>query len=80
MPSMSQPSELRPLLHEKLDQWASDDLPLLHRVMVQLERDRLVGELNADFDRDRESGRLDRLPEMIREARIALAARRAEPA
>ena len=80
MASTSPPVELRPLLHEKLDQCASDDLPLLHRVMVQLERDRLIAELNAEFDRDRETGRLARLPEIIREARAALAARRSEPA
>jgi len=80
MPTTSNPSELRPLLHEKIDQWAPDDLPLLHRVMVELERDRLIAELNAEFDRDRESGRLARLPEIIREARAALASRRAESA
>ena len=78
MPTTSTPSELRPLLHEKLDQWASDDLPLLHRVMIELERDRLVAELNAEFDRDRDAGKLARLPEIIREARAALAARRSE--
>lgn len=76
MPTTLQPSELRPLLHEKIDQCAPDDLPLLHRVMVELERDRLVAGLNAEFDRDREAGRLARLPEIIREARAALATRR----
>ena len=75
MPTTSTPSELRPLLHEKLDQWAPDDLPLLHRIMVELERNRLVAELNAEFDRDRENGRLESLPEIIREARATLAAR-----
>jgi len=79
MATTSKPSELRPLLHEKLDQWAPDELPLLHRVMVQLERDRQVAELNVEFDRDREAGRLARLPEIIREARAAIAARRPEP-
>lgn len=69
------PNELRPLLHERLDQWAAEDLPLLHRVMLELERDRLVAELNEEFDRDRDSGRLARLPEIIREARAALALR-----
>ena len=69
------PNALRPLLHERLDQWAAADLPLLHRVMLELERDCLVAELNAEFDRDRESGRLTRLPEIIREARAALALR-----
>ena len=69
------PKNLRPLLHERIDQWAADDLPLLHRVMLELERDRLVIELNEEFDRDREAGRLARLPEIIREARAALALR-----
>ena len=67
------PNELRPLLHERLEQWAAADLPLLHRVMLELERDRLVAQLNEEFDRDRESGRLARLPEIIRDARAALA-------
>ena len=48
--------------------------------MLEMERDRLVAGLNAEFDRDREAGRLARLPEIIREARAALAARRSEPA
>ena len=78
MPTTSTPSELRPLLHEKLDQWAPDDLPLLHRVMVELERDRLVAELNVEFDRDREADRRAMLPQIIREARAALAARHPE--
>jgi hypothetical protein len=69
------PDKLRPLLHERIDQWAAADLPLLHRVMLELERDRLVAELNAEFDRDRDSGRLARLPEIIREARAALVLR-----
>ena len=74
------PNELRPLLHERLDQWAAADLPLLHRVMLELERDRLVAELNEEFDRDRDSGRLARLPEIIRAARVALANRSTGPA
>ena len=74
------PNELRPLLHERLDQCAAADLPLLHRVMLELERDRLVAEVNAEFDRDRDSGRLARLPEIIREARAALALRPTGPA
>lgn len=75
MSAPTDPNGLRPLLHERIDQWAAEDLPLLHRVMVELERDRLVAELNAEFDRDRELGRLARLPEIIREARAALALR-----
>ncbi len=79
-PVPTDPNALRPLLHERIDQWAAEDLALLHRVMLELERDRLVAELNAEFDRDRESGRLTRLPEIIREARAALALRPPNPA
>ena len=74
-PAPSDPNVLRPLLHQRIDQWAAADLPLLHRVMLELERDCLVTELNEEFDRDRESDRLNRLPEIIREARAALALR-----
>jgi hypothetical protein len=66
------PKELRPLLHKRIDECAAEDLALLHRVMLELERDRLLEGLNADFDRDRDAGRLARLPEIIREARAAL--------
>ena len=79
-PAPTDPNALRSLLHERIDQWAAEDLALLHRVMLELERDRLVAELNAEFDRDRESGRLTRLPEIIREARAALALRPPKPA
>jgi hypothetical protein len=72
-PAPIDPKELRPLLHERIDQWAAEDLPLLHRVMLELERDRRVAELNEEFDRDRESGQGARLQEIIREARAALA-------
>jgi hypothetical protein len=68
----SDPNKLRPLLHKRIDEWADADLALLDRVMIELERDRLAAELNADFDHDREAGRLLRLPEIIREARAAL--------
>ncbi len=80
MSAPTDPNALRPLLHERIDQLAADDLALLHRVLLELERDRLVAELNAEFDRDRESGRLARLPEIIREARAALAQRPPRPA
>ena len=74
-PAPSDPNVLRPLLHQRIDQWAAADLPLLHRVMLELERDRLVTEVNEEFDRDRESDRLNRLPEIIREARAVLTLR-----
>jgi hypothetical protein len=79
-PAPTDPNELRPLLHKRIEQWAAEDLPLLHRVMLELERDRLAAGLNAEFDRDRESGRLGRLHEIILEARATLALRPPGPA
>lgn len=74
------PKELRPLLHERIDRWGEEDLRILHRVMLELERDRVLEGVNADFDQDRERGRLDRVPEMIREARAVLTRRAADAA
>jgi hypothetical protein len=74
-PVPTDPKQLRPVLHEGIDRLAPEDLLLLHRVMLELERDRLVDGLNAHFDSDRERGRLARIPEIIREARAALAHR-----
>lgn len=80
MAAPTDPNQLRPLLHERIDQCAAEELPLLHRVLLELERDRLVSDLNAQFDQNREAGRLARLPEIIRAARAALALRSSEPA
>ena len=75
MPMTLEPSELRPALHAKVDQLDGEALAILHRVALQLELDHLVGEVDAEFDTPREQGRLDRLPEIIREARSAIRAR-----
>ena len=69
------PNELRPALHAKVDLLEGEALAILHRVALQLELDQLVGEVDAEFDALREQGRLDRLPEIIREARAAIRAR-----
>jgi hypothetical protein len=67
--------QLRPLLHEEVDRLHEDDLQVLHRVALQLELERLGGELDAAFDEARLEGRLVRLPGMIKEARSALRSR-----
>ena len=77
MPMSLEPSELRPALHAKVDQLEGEALAILHRVALQLERDQIVAEVDAEFDTLREQGRLDRLPEIIREARAAIRARAA---
>ncbi len=70
------PEKLRPLLHAEVDKLRNDSLLVLHRVAMELELDEVSDRLNAGFDEDRANGKLARLPEMIREARIALGLRR----
>ena len=77
MPTTLEPSELRPALHAKVDQLEGEALAILHRVALQHELDQIVGEVDAEFDTLREQGRLDRVPEIIREARAAIRARAA---
>ena len=71
------PKELRPLLHAEVDKLRDENLLVLHRVALELELDEVTERLNVGFDTDRAAGKLARLPELIREARAALAARRA---
>jgi hypothetical protein len=66
------PSQLRPLLHRTIDRLAEEDIAVLHRVLMHIERDRLVEELNAEFDNDRSSGKLRQLSQIIEEASEAI--------
>ena len=61
------PEELRPVLHEQIDKLAADDLPLVHRVLLQLEAERLAEEITADLAKD--AGFFERLDETIAEYR-----------
>ena len=72
-----EPSELRPALHAKIEQLDDEALAILHRVALQLELDQLVGEVDADFDKLRAQGGVERIPEIIREARAAIRGRTA---
>lgn len=75
MPTTLEPSELRPALHAKVDQLDDEALAVLHRVALRLELDHAVAMVDAEFDSLHEQGRLDRLPEIIQEARTAIRAR-----
>ena len=77
MPTTLEPSELRPALHAKVEQLNDEALAILHRVALQLELDQLVGEVDADFDKLRTQGGVERIPEIIREARAAIRGRTA---
>ena len=75
MPTSLDPAELRPALHATIDQLDAESLAVLHRITLQMELEGLVAGVDAEFDALRESGRLERLPEIIREARAAIRAR-----
>jgi hypothetical protein len=47
-----QPQELRALLHGKIDQLDDRGLALVHRVLLQLEAERLAAELCNEFAKD----------------------------
>ena len=50
----------------------SESLLVLHRVLLVVEKERLWRELSAEAEQDCVSGKLDRLPEIIRQAREEL--------
>lgn len=47
------PEELRPLLHGKIDSLDERGLAIMHRVLLQLETERLAAELQSDFSQDK---------------------------
>lgn len=67
-----EPKQLRPQIMERIEGMDDESLALLHRVLLIVEKDRLWSELSAEAEADRRQGHLDRLPEIVREARAKL--------
>ncbi len=67
-----EPNKLRPEIIQRVESMDDESLLLLHRVLLFLEKQRLWRELSAEAEEDRRSGKLDRLPEIIRQARAEL--------
>jgi len=67
-----EPRKLRPEIIQRIETMDDESLLLLHRVLLHVEKERLWRELSAEAEADRGSGKLDRLPEIIREARAEL--------
>ena len=63
------PDQLRPMLQLKIGQLPDDDLLLLHRFLLRMEKERLWAELKAECAQDRAEGKFDRLNEVIAEVR-----------
>ena len=62
------PNELRPLLHERIDQCSPEELDAVRKLLLELEARRLFDELGRGFDEDWASGKLTK--ENIQEAII----------
>jgi len=67
-----EPKKLRPELIQRIGSMDDESLLLLHRILLLVEKERLWHELSTETEQDRRSGKLDRLPEIIREARTEL--------
>ena len=67
-----EPKKLRPEIIQRIESLDDESLLLLHRVLLIVEKERLWRELSAEAEQDRRSGKHDRLPEIIREARKEL--------
>jgi len=67
-----EPKKLRPEIIQRIEAMDDESLLLLHRVLLLVEKQRLWRELSAEAEEDRRSGKLDRLPEIIRQARAQL--------
>jgi hypothetical protein len=67
-----EPKKLRPEIIQRIEAMDDESLLVVHRVLLIVEKERLWRELSAEAEQDRRLGKLDRLPEIIREARIEL--------
>jgi hypothetical protein len=67
-----EPDKLRPEIVQLVENMDDESLLLLHRILMIVEKERLWRELSAESEQDRLSGKFDRLPEIIREARAEL--------
>ena len=64
--------KLRPDIIQRIENMDDENLLVLHRFLLIVEKERLWRELSAEAEKDRQSGKLDRLPQIIREARAEL--------
>ena len=65
------PTELRPLLHERIDQCSPEELEAVRKTLLVLEARRLAAELGRELAEDRRTGRIteEKIAEAIREHR-----------
>jgi len=71
-PAALEAQKLRPELMQRIHAMDDESLLLLHRLLLHVEKEHLWHELSAEAETERRSGKLDRLPEIIRKARAGL--------
>lgn len=64
--------KLRPEVISRIGTMDAETLLVVHRVLLEIEKEKLWGELSAGFETDRRAGKFARLPEIIHEARASL--------
>lgn len=69
---MPEPDVLRADLMERLKRFGGEDLAVLHRVVLQFEKEQLWKEYSSAMAADWEAGKYQRMDEIIREAREAI--------
>ena len=63
------PKDLRPQLIQRLEDLDEAGLLLVHEVLLHIEKEQLWHQISDEFEQDRQSGVMERLPEIIREVR-----------
>ena len=61
---------LKPRLHCKIERMSPEQLALLDRIVLQIEAEDLADRLGEAFDEDRRQGKLQRIPELVRQSRV----------
>lgn len=64
---VEKPEQLRPIIHQHIDKLPVDDLPLVHRVLLQVEAERLAEQIAIDLGKEPEF--FDKIEETISEFR-----------
>jgi hypothetical protein len=67
-----EPRKLRPEIIQRIETMDDESLLVLHRLLLHVEKTRLWHELSAEAEADRRSGKMDRLTDIVREARAEL--------
>jgi len=67
-----EPKNLRPEIIQRVEAMDDDSLLVLHRILLFVEKERLWRELSAEAEQDRCSGKFERLPEIVLQARAEL--------